>query len=91
MLEKMVKMKEQILAEYHAYQLASQHALDRAYQANEQVEEHVVKIQEQTLVERIIWIDWRRSMSWLEYIRQMDRSRRRCYCWSIWSRLRSRH
>jgi hypothetical protein len=40
---------------------------------------------------RIIGIDWRRSKCWQEHIERMDKSRRRCHCWSRRSRSRSRH
>jgi hypothetical protein len=57
LLEQVVKIKEQTLAEDHPSRLASQHALAGAYQANGQVKEavslleQVVKIEEQTLAE----------------------------------------
>ena len=57
LLEQVVKIGEQTLAEDHPDRLASQHALARAYRANRQVREavslleQVVKIQEQTLAE----------------------------------------
>jgi hypothetical protein len=57
LLEQVVKIREQTLAEDHPSRLASQHALARAYQANGQVKEavslleQVVKIWEQTLAE----------------------------------------
>lgn len=57
LLEQVVKIKETTLAEDHPNQLASQHALALAYQANKQVKEavallkQVVKIREITLAE----------------------------------------
>jgi tetratricopeptide (TPR) repeat protein len=57
LLKQVVKIREQILAEDHPDQLASQHALAMAYQANGQVKEavslleQVVKIREQTQAE----------------------------------------
>ena len=57
LLEQVVKIGEQTLAEDHPSRLASQHALARAYRANGQVREavslleQVVKIREQTLAE----------------------------------------
>src|SRR6266480_3266558 len=57
LLEQVVKIREQTLAEDHPDRLASQHALAIAYGANGQVKEavslleQVVKIREQTLAE----------------------------------------
>ena len=57
LLEQVVKIQEQTLAEDHPDRLASQHALAGAYEANGQVKEavslleQVVKIREQTLAE----------------------------------------
>ncbi|KAF7502469.1 hypothetical protein GJ744_005684 [Endocarpon pusillum] len=57
LLEQMIKIEEQTLAEDHPDRLASQHELARAYKANGQVKEavslleQVVKIREQTLAE----------------------------------------
>ena len=57
LLEEVVKIQEQRLAENHPDRLASQHALAIAYEANGQVKqavsllEEVVKIREQTLAE----------------------------------------
>jgi hypothetical protein len=57
LLEQVVKIQEQTLAEDHPARLASQHALAGAYRANGQVKEavslleQVVKIKEQTLAE----------------------------------------
>ena len=57
LLEQVVKIRGQTLAEDHPSRLASQHALAGAYRANKQVKEavslleQVVKIQEQTLAE----------------------------------------
>jgi tetratricopeptide (TPR) repeat protein len=57
LLEQVVKIREQTLAEDHPDRLASQHALAVAYKANRQVKEavllleQVVKIEEQTLAE----------------------------------------
>jgi tetratricopeptide (TPR) repeat protein len=57
LLEQVVKIWEQTLAEGHPYRLASQYMLARAYEANGQVKEavsllaQVIKIQEQTLAE----------------------------------------
>ena len=57
LLEQVVKIREQTLAEDHPDRLASQHELAGAYEANGQVKEavslleQVVKIEEQTLAE----------------------------------------
>jgi tetratricopeptide (TPR) repeat protein len=57
LMEKVVKIREQSLAEDHPARLASQHALAGAYRANGQVKEaaalleKVVKIEEQSLAE----------------------------------------
>jgi tetratricopeptide (TPR) repeat protein len=57
LLEQIVTIKEQTLAEDHPNRLASQHELAGAYQANGEVKEavslleQVVQIQEQTLTE----------------------------------------
>ena len=65
------------LPEDHPSRLASQHELAGVYRANGQVKEavalleQVVKIQEQTLAED--HPDRRRSMSWREYTKRMDR------------------
>ncbi|KAF2647497.1 hypothetical protein K491DRAFT_549286, partial [Lophiostoma macrostomum CBS 122681] len=55
LLEHVVAVREQVLAEEHPDRLASQHELARAYQADGQVKqavellEHVVAVKEQTL------------------------------------------
>ncbi|KAI1670785.1 HET-domain-containing protein [Pyrenophora tritici-repentis] len=72
LLEHVVKVRDDTLAETHPSRLASQHALGVSYQANGQIEdavrllEHVVKVRDDTLAET--HPDRLASEGWLRYM-----------------------
>jgi hypothetical protein len=90
-LEQSCRLREE-LSEDNSDRLLSQHVLAMAYRADGQVQKAVELLSMWSQCETRCWRnstppDWRRSTRSPEHVKQTDRCRGRCSCWSMWLQL----